>query len=125
MKGQSVLITYMRTDSVVLPKEAQDEIREFIGERYGKNNVPDETPCIQKQNLKTAQEAHEAIRPTTVRHVPSEIKSSLDADQFKLYELIWKRTVASQMTHATIDTVAVDMGCGEGNIFRAKWIEHC
>ena len=113
------LITYMRTDSVVLAKEAQDEIREFIGERYGKNNVPEE-PRVFKTKSKNAQEAHEAIRPTTVRHVPSEIKSSLDADQFKLYELIWKRTVASQMTHATIDTVAVDMDCGDGNVFRAN-----
>ncbi len=113
------LITYMRTDSVVLAKEAQDEIREFIGERYGKDNVPEE-PRIFKTKSKNAQEAHEAIRPTTVKHVPSEIKSSLDADQFKLYELIWKRTVASQMTHATIDTVAVDMDCGEGNVFRAN-----
>ncbi len=118
-EGTVGLITYMRTDSVVLAKEAQDEIREFIGERYGKNNVPEE-PRVYKTKSKNAQEAHEAIRPTTVRHVPSEIKSSLDADQFKLYELIWKRTVASQMIHATIDTVAVDMGCGEGNIFRAN-----
>ena len=113
------LITYMRTDSVVLAKEAQDEIREFIADRYGKNNVPEE-PRVFKTKSKNAQEAHEAIRPTSVKHVPSEIKSSLDADQFKLYELIWKRTVASQMAHATIDTVAVDMGCGEGNIFRAN-----
>lgn len=118
-EGTVGLITYMRTDSVVLAKEAQEEIREFIGERYGKNNVPEE-PRVYKTKSKNAQEAHEAIRPTTVRHVPSEIKSSLDADQFKLYELIWKRTVASQMIHATIDTVAVDMGCGEGNIFRAN-----
>jgi DNA topoisomerase-1 len=118
-EGTVGLITYMRTDSVVLAKEAQDEIREFIGERYGKNNVPEE-PRVYKTKSKNAQEAHEAIRPTTVRHVPSEIKSSLDADQFKLYELIWKRTVASQMIHATIDTVAVDMDCGEGNIFRAN-----
>jgi len=118
-EGTVGLITYMRTDSVVLAKEAQDEIREFIGERYGKNNVPEE-PRVYKTKSKNAQEAHEAIRPTTVRHVPSEIKSALDADQFKLYELIWKRTVASQMIHATIDTVAVDMGCGEGNIFRAN-----
>jgi DNA topoisomerase-1 len=118
-EGTVGLITYMRTDSVVLAKEAQDEIREFIGERYGKNNVP-EVPRVYKTKSKNAQEAHEAIRPTTVRHVPSEIKSSLDADQFKLYELIWKRTVASQMIHATIDTVAVDMGCGEGNVFRAN-----
>ncbi|MCK5498313.1 MAG: type I DNA topoisomerase, partial [Gammaproteobacteria bacterium] len=118
-EGTVGLITYMRTDSVVLAKEAQDEIREFIGERYGKNNVPEE-PRVYKTKSKNAQEAHEAIRPTTVRHVPSEIKSSLDADQFKLYELIWKRTVASQMIHATIDTVAVDMDCGEGNFFRAN-----
>jgi DNA topoisomerase-1 len=118
-EGTVGLITYMRTDSVVLGKEAQDEIREFIGERYGKNNVPEE-PRVYKTKSKNAQEAHEAIRPTTVRHVPSEIKSSLDKDQFKLYELIWKRTVASQMIHATIDTVAVDMDCGEGNIFRAN-----
>jgi len=118
-EGTVGLITYMRTDSVVLAKEAQEEIREFIGERYGKNNVPEE-PRVYKTKSKNAQEAHEAIRPTTVRHVPSEIKSSLDTDQFKLYELIWKRTVASQMIHATIDTVAVDMGCGEGNIFRAN-----
>lgn len=118
-EGTVGLITYMRTDSVVLAKEAQEEIREFIGERYGKNFVPDE-PRVFKTKSKNAQEAHEAIRPTMVRHVPSEIKSSLDADQFKLYELIWKRTVASQMTHAVIDTVAVDMGCGEGNIFRAN-----
>jgi DNA topoisomerase-1 len=118
-EGTVGLITYMRTDSVVLAKEAQDEIREFIGERYGKNNVPEE-PRVYKTKSKNAQEAHEAIRPTTVRHVPSEIKSSLDADQFKLYELIWKRTVASQMTNATIDTVAVDMVCGEGNTFRAN-----
>jgi len=118
-EGTVGLITYMRTDSVVLAKEAQQEIREFIGERYGKNNVPEE-PRVYKTKSKNAQEAHEAIRPTTVRHVPSEIKSSLDADQFKLYELIWKRTVASQMIHATIDTVAIDMDCGEGNIFRAN-----
>ena len=109
-EGTVGLITYMRTDSVVLAKEAQAEIREFIGERYGKDNVPAE-PRVFKTKSKNAQEAHEAIRPTTVKHVPSEIKSSLDTDQFKLYELIWKRTVASQMTHATIDTVAVDMDC--------------
>ena len=118
-EGVVGLITYMRTDSVVLAEDAQNEIRAFISERYGKNNVPVE-PRIFKTKSKNAQEAHEAIRPTTVRHVPSEIKSSLDADQFKLYELIWKRAVASQMTHATIATVAVDMACGEGNVFRSN-----
>ena len=118
-EGTVGLITYMRTDSVVLAKEAQEEIRGFIAERYGKDNVPAE-PRVYKTKSKNAQEAHEAIRPTLVRHVPKEIKSSLDNDQFRLYELIWKRAVASQMTHATIDTVSVDMSCGEGNIFRAN-----
>jgi len=109
----------MRTDSVVLAREAQEEIRGFIAERYGKDNVPAE-PRVFKTKSKNAQEAHEAIRPTLVRHVPKEIKSSLDNDQFRLYELIWKRAVASQMTHATIDTVSVDMSCGKGNVFRAN-----
>ena len=118
-EGTVGLITYMRTDSVVLAKEAQEEIRGFIAERYGKDNVPAE-PRVYKTKSKNAQEAHEAIRPTLVRHVPKEIKSSLDNDQFRLYELIWKRAVASQMTHAAIDTVSVDMSCGEGNIFRAN-----
>ena len=118
-EGTVGLITYMRTDSVVLAKAAQGEIREFIAERYGKDNVP-AAPRVFKTKSKNAQEAHEAIRPTLVRHVPKEIKSSLDNDQFRLYELIWKRAVASQMTHAKIDTVSVDMSCGEGNIFRAN-----
>lgn len=118
-EGTVGLITYMRTDSVVLAVEAQNEIREFIAERYGKENVPDQ-PRVFKTKSKNAQEAHEAIRPTSVKHIPAEIKASLDKDQFKLYELIWKRTVASQMTHATIDTVSVDMACGEGNVFRAN-----
>ena len=118
-EGTVGLITYMRTDSVVLAKEAQEDIRGFIAERYGKDNVPAE-PRVYKTKSKNAQEAHEAIRPTLVRHVPKEIKSSLDNDQFRLYELIWKRAVASQMTHAAIDTVSVDMSCGEGKIFRAN-----
>ncbi|MCH9048558.1 MAG: type I DNA topoisomerase, partial [Proteobacteria bacterium] len=118
-EGTVGLITYMRTDSVVLAREAQEEIRGFIAERYGKDNVPAE-PRVFKTKSKNAQEAHEAIRPTLVRHVPKEIKSSLDNDQFRLYELIWKRAVASQMTHATIDTVSVDMSCGKGNVFRAN-----
>lgn len=121
-EGTVGLITYMRTDSVVLAKEAQDDIRDFIAERYGKDKVPDE-PRVFKTKSKNAQEAHEAIRPTLVRHIPQDIKSSLDDDQFRLYELIWKRAVASQMTHATIDTVSVDMNCGEvseGHIFRAN-----
>ncbi|GJM05414.1 MAG: DNA topoisomerase 1 [marine bacterium B5-7] len=118
-EGAVGLITYMRTDSVNLAQEAIVEIRDFISSRYGKKSLPDE-PRVFKTKSKNAQEAHEAIRPTSVIRVPQDIKSSLSIEQFKLYELIWKRTMASQMTHATIDTVAVDMSCGEGNLFRAN-----
>ena len=110
-EGQVGLITYMRTDSVTLADVAVTEIREVIAERYGKDNVPDE-PRTFKNKSKNAQEAHEAIRPTTVRHVPDEIRGSLDEDQYKLYSLIWKRTMACQMVPAVFDTVAIEMTPG-------------
>ncbi len=112
------LITYMRTDSVHLAQEALDEIREFITECYGSKQLPAQ-PRTFKTKAKNAQEAHEAIRPTSAQRAPKELKESLSRDQFRLYELIWKRTIASQMVHATLHTVAADLGCGEGNIFRA------
>jgi DNA topoisomerase-1 len=117
--GAVGLITYMRTDSVNLADEAVKEIREFIAERYGADNVPEEARKY-KTKAKNAQEAHEAIRPTMVRIVPNDIKTKLSADQFKLYNLIWKRTIACQMVHATIDQVAIDYNCGEGNRFRSN-----
>ena len=118
--GETVgLITYMRTDSLMLSQDALNELRELITERYGKDNLPDE-PRVFKNKSKNAQEAHEACRPTSARHTPEEIKSHLSPDQFALYELIWKRTVACQMIHATLDTVAVDLQCGEANQFRAN-----
>ena len=118
--GETVgLITYMRTDSVSLAQEALDEIRTFIKDKYGADNLPNE-PRIFKTKAKNAQEAHEAVRPTSVNHEPAAIKSQLSKDQFRLYELIWKRTVACQMIHATMDTVAVDLEAGAGNIFRAN-----
>lgn len=118
--GETVgLISYMRTDSVNLAQEALDEIRAFIEQRYGKDNVPDKPP-VYKTKAKNAQEAHEAIRPTSVNHDPAQIKSHLSKDQFRLYDLIWKRTVACQMIHATLDTVSVDLKAGEDNIFRAN-----
>ena len=117
--GAVGLITYMRTDSVNLAQEALNEIRELIAVRYGKDNVPAQ-PHVYKTKSKNAQEAHEAIRPTAAERVPESIKDSLSADQYKLYDLIWKRTVACQMIPATLDTVAVDMAAGEGNIFRAN-----
>ena len=118
--GETVgLITYMRTDSVTLAQEALDEIRALISKRYGADNVPDK-PLFYKTKAKNAQEAHEAIRPTSVQHLPEKIKKYLSAEQYKLYNLIWKRTVSCQMIHATIHTVAVDMQAGNpGNMFRA------
>lgn len=112
------LISYMRTDSVNLAAEAIEQLRELITERYGKENLPKE-PKTYKTKSKNAQEAHEAIRPTVVSLTPDSIKDKLSADQFKLYSLIWKRTVACQMVHATINMVGVDLSAGEGNTFRA------
>ncbi|MGV6858249.1 MAG: DNA topoisomerase I [bacterium] len=117
--GPIGLITYMRTDSVNLAAEAVTELREVIAQRYGKDNVPDK-PRTFKTKSKNAQEAHEAIRPTSAARYPNEVKEFLSPEQFKLYQLIWKRTVASQMIHATLNTVAVDFACGEGNTFRAN-----
>lgn len=114
------LITYMRTDSVNLAAEAVNEIRAFIEQRYGKENLPDE-PQTYKNKSKNAQEAHEAVRPTSVSLVPGQLKDALKPEQLKLYELIWKRAVACQMIYATMDTVSIDLvpGTHADNIFRA------
>lgn len=112
-------ITYMRTDSVNLAAEAIGEIRALISERFGKKNLPEE-PRIYKSKSKNAQEAHEAIRPTVSKRAPEELEKTLDPEQLKLYTLIWQRTIACQMIVATLDTVAVDLGCGEGNLLRAN-----
>ena len=116
--GAIGLISYMRTDSVNLADEAIAEIRRFISSRYGKDQVPAE-PRVYKTKAKNAQEAHEAIRPTSVLHLPDNVKDYLNPEQFKLYDLIWKRTVSCQMIHATIDTVSVDLTGGENNIYHA------
>lgn len=112
-------ITYMRTDSVNLAKEAITEIREVIVERFGAANLPKQ-PRIYKTKSKNAQEAHEAIRPTACKLTPEELEKKLEPEQFKLYNLIWQRTVACQMISALLDTVAVDLSCGDGNVFRAN-----
>lgn len=117
--GTMGLITYMRTDSVNLASEAISEIREFITERYGKDHCP-ESARPYKTKSKNAQEAHEAIRPTSIKRTPEMVQHALTSEQFKLYSLIWKRTIACQMADALLDTVAVDFSCGEGNIFRAN-----
>lgn len=116
--GAVGIITYMRTDSVNLAEEAIAEIRQVIQDRYGPDNVPKQLR-VYKTKSKNAQEAHEAVRPTSAQRYPEEIKASLNQDQLKLYNLIWQRTIACQMIDATLDTVAVDLGAGEGNQFRA------
>jgi DNA topoisomerase I len=113
------LITYMRTDSVTLSQEAIADIRAFVEVRFGPQSVPD-GPRIFKTKAKNAQEAHEAIRPTVVGRTPDDLKSVLTHDQHRLYDLIWRRTVACQMRHALIDTVGVNLACGAGNVFRAN-----
>jgi DNA topoisomerase-1 len=107
-EGSIGLITYMRTDSVNLAADAVREMREVIEKEYGKEAVSEE-PRIYKTKSRNAQEAHEAIRPTSAAVLPSRLDGKIDPDQFKLYSLIWKRAVASQMSHALYDTVAVDM----------------
>ncbi len=121
-EGNVGLISYMRTDSVTLAEVAITEIRELIAERYGAKNVPD-SPRTFKTKAKNAQEAHEAIRPTSVAHTPESLKDALDEDQFRLYSLIWKRTMACQMVPAVFDTVAIDLAAGDpdqGHRFRAN-----
>lgn len=109
------LITYMRTDSVTISAEAMQEIRNVIVKRYGQHSLCEEIRIF-KTKSKNAQEAHEAIRPTMVEHFPANIKNHLTGEQFKLYNLIWQRTVASQMKSATIDQVAVDLICAPGEL---------
>jgi DNA topoisomerase I len=107
-EGAVGLITYMRTDSVNVANEALGEIREVIEKLYGKESLP-ESPRVYKTKAKNAQEAHEAIRPTSAAITPDRLDGKIDADQLKLYGLIWKRAVASQMEPAVYDTVAVDL----------------
>ncbi len=119
-EGSTGLITYMRTDSVSLAAEALDDVRECIKTRYGDENLP-ETPRTYKTKSKNAQEAHEAIRPTSCARHPDDLKKYLSAEQLKLYGLIWRRTVACQMVEATLNTVAVDLLAGKDTArFRAN-----
>jgi DNA topoisomerase I len=110
-EGAQGLITYMRTDSVSLAAEAVTEIREVAARLYGKDEVAEE-PRVYKTKSKNAQEAHEAVRPTSASITPAHVEGKVDPDLYKLYALIWKRAVASQMSHAVFDTVAVDMLAG-------------
>ena len=121
-EGNVGLITYMRTDSVTLAEVALAEIREVITDRYGEKNLPD-APRTFKTKAKNAQEAHEAIRPTSAARTPDDLKGSLDEDQLKLYSLIWKRTMDCQMVPAVFDTVAIEFAAGpeaDGHRLRAN-----
>lgn len=109
--GQVGLITYMRTDSTNVSKQAQEEARVYIAKRYGENFLPATSP-IYKTRAKAAQEAHEAIRPTGVPRIPDVVKSHLSRDQYRLYDLIWRRFIASQMNPAKYDTISVDISAG-------------
>ena len=113
------LITYMRTDSVTLSKEAIAEMRGYITKTYGSEYLP-KAPVEYRATSKNAQEAHEAIRPTSIARTPDSVAPFLNEEQRKLYEMIWKRAISSQMTPAKFDTTAVDFSVGgEGNLFRA------
>ncbi|MBN1976168.1 MAG: type I DNA topoisomerase [Anaerolineae bacterium] len=109
--GPTGLITYMRTDSVNVAEQAQAEARAFVIEAYGEDFAPAEPPTY-KTRAKGAQEAHEAIRPTSVTRTPASLKEYLDRSQYRLYTLIWQRFVASQMAPAVYDTIAVEVAAG-------------
>src|SRR5580692_9872212 len=112
------LITYMRTDGVQMAREAIAAIRDHVGASYGANYLP-AAPREYQSKIKNAQEAHEAIRPTDVTRTPDSVAAFLSADQRRLYELIWKRAVASQMASAELDQVSVDVTDGKGLTLRA------
>jgi len=118
-EGTVGLITYMRTDSVNLSQEAVAEIRDVIARDFGTASVPDK-PNVYQTKSKNAQEAHEAIRPTSALRTPASVARYLTDDERKLYELVWKRAVASQMVPATLNTVSVDLAAGSEHSFRAS-----
>jgi len=110
-KGSVGLITYMRTDSVRISDSAKKAAYDFIKENFGTDYLPDKP--TEYKSKKTAQEAHEAIRPTYLEYAPGEIKKYLSEDQFKLYQLIYNRFLASQMREALYDTTTVEID-GDG-----------
>jgi len=116
--GNQGLITYMRTDSVALAQDAISEIRKVAGKEYGEGKLP-EKPNYYQSKSKNAQEAHESVRPTSAALLPIRLKQYLSDDQYKLYQLIWNRAVASQMIPAVYDTVAAEFDVGDAT-FRAN-----
>ena len=118
-QGAVGLITYMRTDSVTLSEVATTEAQQVISDLFGKEYALAK-PRVYKSKAKNAQEAHEAIRPTTIANTPEQVKSFLSSDQYRLYRLIWTRTVASQMAAAILDATSVDIAAGKRFTFRAS-----
>ncbi|MGO4531375.1 type I DNA topoisomerase [Paenibacillus sp. 2TAF8] len=122
-EGTVGLITYMRTDSTRIAVSAQEEAKEYIIGKYGETFAP-ESPRNYSKKASNAQDAHEAIRPTSILRDPDSIKSFMSRDQFRLYKLIWERFVASQMSSAILDTLSVDIAAGD-TIFRAAGSKVC
>jgi DNA topoisomerase-1 len=118
-EGTVGLISYMRTDSVNLSQEAVAEIRDVIARDYGTASLPDQPNTYQTKS-KNAQEAHEAVRPTSALRTPAQVARFLTDDERKLYELIWKRAVACQMIPATLNTVSVDLSAGSEHVPRQR-----
>ncbi|MBW2477308.1 MAG: type I DNA topoisomerase [Deltaproteobacteria bacterium] len=117
--GPVGLISYMRTDSVTLSNTAIEEARRVIESRFGAEFLPGK-PRIYQSKAKNAQEAHEAIRPTSISRDPGTLKAFLDRDEMRLYKLIWERTVAAQMADAVLDATTVDIQAGDSYLFRAS-----
>jgi DNA topoisomerase-1 len=118
-EGTVGLISYMRTDSVNLSMDAIAELRDVIARDYGTKALPDK-PNFYQTKSKNAQEAHEAVRPTSALRTPAKVARFLSDDERKLYDLIWKRSVACQMVPATLNTVSVDLAAGSAHSFRAS-----
>ncbi len=118
-EGTVGLISYMRTDSTHISDEALAELRDVIARDFGTGAVPDK-PNVYKTKSKNAQEAHEAIRPTSALRTPASVAKYLGEDERRLYELVWKRAVASQMVPATLNTVSVELAAGGEHSFRAS-----
>jgi DNA topoisomerase I len=118
-EGTVGLITYMRTDSVSLSQDAVAEMRDLIARDFGTRAVPDQ-PNVYKTKSANAQEAHEAVRPSSALRTPAQVARYLEDDARRLYELIWKRAIASQMVPATLNTVSVDLAAGSEHSFRVS-----
>lgn len=117
-EGTTGLITYMRTDSTRLSDDIVNEARQFISEKYGANYIPESAKSYDQKNKKNVQDAHEAIRPTSLKYTPDFVKEYLDEAQFKVYELIWKRFIACQMESARLETTTVSIAADK-YIFRS------